>query len=103
MEGATWDSLPLESQGFYIQGVLDSWEFRDLSMRNVERGVELSTEGQANHYIALCLRAREMKLGQITAIVQNYITDNLNEWHRPMVLIVYSVLANACIKGLKAP
>ena len=86
---------------FYVKGVLDAWAFIDgmaTYATKEELSAELSLAEGLNHKIVLCLHTRGWEVGQILAVVQKYVTDKPNEWHRQMPDIMFRALSDACKK-----
>jgi hypothetical protein len=95
-DGTTWGRLSKAGKVAYVLGVLDAWFHVD------DFATSTATEGQTKqslteeyfHKAATCMLER--KPDQLVGIVQKYFTENPKEWYKPMTVIIYDALADAC-------
>ena len=99
IDGTQWQHLPESAKFHYVMGVIDTWE-GVLGMADyTEKGQpkpELSVVDSVIKDNVECIDKRNMRKGQVVAIVKKHMEDNPRNWDHPMPDLVFEALAQAC-------
>ena len=77
------------SGGTYVAGVFDAYMGSSvIAAHNLSR-----VEG-----LHACVKAMNLNLGQLVAIVDKYLNDHPERWGNPMAALTFTALAEACQK-----
>ncbi len=106
LDGNEWMRFPGHEKRAYVMGVVDTWQMIKTVVRESERDLGMSSEDflkvdfTAKFYgeVTSCLNEAGMSYGQITGIVETYMTERREHWQYSMPSNVWSALTESCRK-----
>jgi|SRR5690349_12111488 hypothetical protein len=91
--GNDWGKWDDTTKTVYVAGVLDGFKFSVINL-DIPTGVDVVHDAQKE--IIEC--TKEMTFRQMNAIVNTYMENNPEEWHRPMSVLVYRAFIPTCLR-----
>lgn len=90
--GNDFQTLPEAARMYYVLGTVDSWGNVSVESLAVKAPAVDAIYGN----ISRCVIGRKMTQGQVLAIVDKYMRDNPDKWHKDMTNLVWYALREAC-------
>jgi len=99
--GTKWRALPEAARAAYVAGVVDTWENVNL-LTQAEKKKDpryKPTDVEVLFSPTTTCAHDEITYVQAIAIVDKYMSQNPEEWHQPMAILVWSAFAKSCLAG----
>ena len=91
LTGNEWKRMGEFARQFYVVGVVDAWA----SVASIQKEFPVSGAGVLSR-LARCAFEREMTYAQMAAIVEKYMANHPENWHRAMSWLVWEAMNDAC-------